>query len=83
MRRDGVRRPRAWLRKSGTRAASGLPPGPLRVPARSWLKARSAQRCATGRTKAGPDAEQDSANEHALLSAGVWRIFLMRYRFAT
>jgi hypothetical protein len=40
----------------GTRAASGLPPGPLGVPARSWLKARSAQRCATDRTKAGPDA---------------------------
>lgn len=38
-RRDGVRRPRA-LSQQGTRAASELLPGPLRVPARSWLIAR-------------------------------------------
>jgi hypothetical protein len=36
-RRDGARRPRVWSRGSGTRAAPGLRPGPLRVPARSWL----------------------------------------------
>jgi hypothetical protein len=34
--RDGVRRPRTSSQRS-TRAASGLLPGPLRVPARSWL----------------------------------------------
>jgi hypothetical protein len=52
VRRDEVRRPRAWLRKSSTRAVPGLRPGPLRDPARSWLTAcplshsplRSAQR---------------------------------------
>ena len=32
-----VRRLRVWLRKPGTRAAPGLRPGPLGVPARSWL----------------------------------------------
>ena len=40
-RRDEVRRPRA-VSQDGTRAAAELPPGPLGVPARSWLKARSA-----------------------------------------
>ena len=38
LRRDGARRPRVWSRGSGTRAAPGLRSGPLRVPARSWLK---------------------------------------------
>jgi hypothetical protein len=64
-RRDGVRRPRA-LSQQGTRAASELLPGPLRVPARSWLIARphhpekpvglSDQRCETyaGNGKRGP-----------------------------
>ena len=54
-RRDEVRRPRASSQRS-TRAALGLPPGPLGVPARSWLKARSAHSRATDRTKAGPVA---------------------------
>jgi hypothetical protein len=36
VKRDGARRPRDRSQAS-TRAASGLPPGPLRVPARSWL----------------------------------------------
>ncbi len=36
MRRDGARRPRAGS-QSGTRAASGLRPGSIRSPARSWL----------------------------------------------
>ena len=35
--RDEVRRPRARQRMPGTRAAPGLRPGPIRVPARSWL----------------------------------------------
>src|SRR6185295_13082249 len=52
---DEVRRLRASSQR-GTRAALELPPGPLGVPARSWLTARSARRCATDRTKAGPDA---------------------------
>ena len=55
MGRDEVRRPRA-LSQQGTRAAAELPAGPLGVPARSWLTARSAHRCATDRTKAGPVA---------------------------
>jgi hypothetical protein len=54
-RRDGVRRPRASSQR-GTRAAVELPPDPLGGPARSWLTARSARRCATDRTKAGPGA---------------------------
>ena len=37
MRRDGVRRLRVHARSMSTRAASGLPPGSLGVPARSWL----------------------------------------------
>ena len=57
MRRDEARRPRVLLQQ-GTRAATELPPGPLRVPARSWLKARSARGCVTDRTKARPAAEQ-------------------------
>ncbi len=52
-RRDGVRRLRA-LSQQGTRAAAELPPGPLGVPARSWLKARSARGCATDGLKQGP-----------------------------
>src|SRR6185312_4501905 len=53
---DGVRRLRAFSQE-GTRAALELPPGPLGVPARSWLTDRSAQfACATDRTKAGPGA---------------------------
>ena len=55
MRRDGVRRLRASSQR-GTRAASELPPGPLGVPARSWLTDRSAHSSATDRTKAGPGA---------------------------
>jgi hypothetical protein len=35
--RDEVRRPRAHARSMSTRAAAELPPGPLGVPARSWL----------------------------------------------
>jgi hypothetical protein len=53
--RDGVRRPRV-LSQQGTRAAPELPPGPLGVPARSWLKDRSARLSVTDRTKAGPAA---------------------------
>src|SRR6185436_15158993 len=53
---DEVRRLRASSQR-GTRAALELPPGPLGVPARSWLTDRSAQfACATDRTKAGPGA---------------------------
>jgi hypothetical protein len=57
VRRDGVRRLRASSQR-GTRAALELPPGPLGVPARSWLTARSAQFAArrTGR-KQGPVPE--------------------------
>ena len=51
-----MRRLRASSQR-GTRAALELPPGPLGVPARSWLTDRSAHfACATDRTKAGPDA---------------------------
>ena len=50
-----MRRPRASSQR-GTRAAVELPPDPLGGPARSWLTARSARRCATDRTKAGPGA---------------------------
>ena len=60
-----MRRLRAFSQE-GTRAASELPPGPLGVPARSWLTDRSAQfACATDRTKAGPGAAT-AAKEHAL-----------------
>ena len=55
MRRDEVRRLRASSQR-GTRAALELPPGPLGVPARSWLTDRSAHSSATDRTKAGPVA---------------------------
>ena len=54
-RRDAVRRLRA-VTQDGTRAALELPPGPLGVPARSWLTDRLARSSATDRTKAGPDA---------------------------
>ena len=57
MKRDEVRRPRASSQR-GTRAAAELLPGPLGVPARSWLKARSARGCVTDRTKARPAAEK-------------------------
>src|SRR6185312_11101908 len=54
---DEMRRLRASSQR-GTRAALELPPGPLGVPARSWLTARSAQFAArrTGR-KQGPVPE--------------------------
>jgi hypothetical protein len=41
--------------QEGTRAASELPPGPLGVPARSWLMYRGGNR-SDPRAKAGPDA---------------------------
>ena len=56
MERDEVRRLRAHVRNMSARAASELPPGPLGVPARSWLKDRSAHSSVTDRTKAGPGA---------------------------
>jgi hypothetical protein len=56
MKRDEVRRLRAHGRNMGARAVSELPPGPLGVPARSWLKDRSAHSSVTDRTKAGPGA---------------------------
>ena len=52
-----MRRPRVWSRRSGTRAASGLPPGATR--ARQELTEGSV--CAVerkDRTKAGPGVEQ-------------------------
>jgi hypothetical protein len=58
VRRDEVRRPRVHARSMSTRAASELLPGPLGVPARSWLTtaARSSDR--RQNRKARPDAEQ-------------------------
>jgi hypothetical protein len=57
VKRDEVRRPRASSQR-GTRAAAELLPGPLGVPARSWLKARPAHSSVTDRTKARPAAEK-------------------------
>jgi hypothetical protein len=46
----------AGLAQQGTRAASELPPGPLGVPARSWLTRPEAEFDPASWTKAGPDA---------------------------
>jgi hypothetical protein len=61
MKRDEMRRLRAHGRNMSTRAVPELPPGPIGVPARSWLKDRSAHSSVTDRTKAGPGAENTSA----------------------
>jgi len=62
MKRDEVRRLRAHGRNTSTRAVPELLPGPLGVPASSWLKDRSAHSNVTDRTKARPGAEKMSAN---------------------
>ena len=69
-----VRRPRAWSRKPRTRAASGLRPGALRPPARSWLTAaglgrkphrlRSKARPGAGRKTPRWSAERRAGQRH-------------------
>jgi hypothetical protein len=80
-RRDGVRRLRAFSQE-GTRAALELPPGPLGVPARSWLTDRSAHSLRDGPDESRARCRKRPQKSMRLRSA-VSRIFLMRYRFAT
>jgi len=52
--RDEVRRLRAHVRNTSSRAVPELPPGPLGVPARNWLTFRQAIRGDAGGEKQGP-----------------------------
>jgi len=52
--RDEVRRLRAHVRNTSSRAVPELPPGPLGVPARNWLTPRQAIRGDAGGEKQGP-----------------------------
>ena len=62
-RRDEVRRLRASSQR-GTRAAAELPPGPLGVPARSWLTARSAHSM-----RDGPDESRARCRKTSAIGA--------------
>jgi hypothetical protein len=63
--RDGVRRLRVCARSMSTRAASGLPPGPLGVPARSWLTTGGPFGCSRHRKRGPVCSAKDAADWRA------------------
>jgi hypothetical protein len=76
---DEVAAPAGRTRKSGTRAVPGLRPGPLRVPARSWLKAcvlryrPSAYLSARDKPKSAARHRMNAARKACAVFERMWR----------